>query len=99
MVKRKKAVSSKDVKQKKVPSKKETKALVPSGEKVASKKKVKRVPVGIKNLDKIIEGGFEKNSTNLIVGGSGSGKSIFTIQFLIEGVKKGENVLYVAFEE
>lgn len=67
--------------------------------KIIKKSNLERVPVGIKNLDKIIEGGFEKNSTNLIVGGSGNGKSIFVIQFLMEGVKRGENVLYIAFEE
>jgi|APSaa5957512622_1039677.scaffolds.fasta_scaffold00896_9 circadian clock protein KaiC len=63
------------------------------------KSKMKRVTSGIKNLDRIVEGGFEKNSTNLVVGGSGNGKSIFALQFLIEGVKKGEKVLYIAFEE
>ena len=63
------------------------------------KKSVERVPTGISNFDSLIEGGFEKNSTNLIVGGSGSGKSIFSMQFLIEGVKKGEKCLYITFEE
>jgi len=64
-----------------------------------SKDSSKRVSSGIKNLNSIIEGGFEKNSTNLVVGGSGSGKSIFALQFLMEGIKKGETVLYIAFEE
>ena len=64
-----------------------------------SKDSIERVPTGIMNLDKIIEGGLEKNSTNLLVGGSGNGKSIFATQFLIEGLKKGEAVLYVSFEE
>jgi len=58
-----------------------------------------RVETGIKNFDSLIEGGFEKNSTNLIVGSSGSGKSIFAVEFLIEGMKKGENCLYITFEE
>ncbi len=58
-----------------------------------------RVPTGISNFDSLIEGGFEKNSTNLVVGGSGSGKTIFSTQFLIEGLKKGENCLYITFEE
>ncbi len=58
-----------------------------------------RVSTGIKNLDKIIEGGVKKNSTNLLVGGSGNGKSIFATQFLMEGVRRGEEVLYVSFEE
>lgn len=60
---------------------------------------IKRVPTGIVNLDKIIEGGLEENSTNLVVGGSGNGKSIFATQFLMEGAEEGEPVLYVAFEE
>ena len=58
-----------------------------------------RVKTGIPNFDTLIEGGFEGNSTNLVVGDSGSGKSIFATQFLIEGMKKGEKCLYVTFEE
>jgi len=63
-----------------------------------SEKKV-RIPSGIPNYDSLISGGFEKKSTNLLVGGSGSGKSIFATQFLIEGMRKGEACLYVTFEE
>jgi len=70
-----------------------------SVKKSSRKNKIVRVPMGINNLDKIIEGGLEKNSTNLLVGGSGNGKSIFATQFLMDGVRKGESVLYVAFEE
>ena len=58
-----------------------------------------KVPIGIPNLDKLIDGGFEKNSANVIVGGSGSGKTIFATQFLIEGMRRGEKCLYVTFEE
>lgn len=61
--------------------------------------RISRVLSGIPNLDKMIEGGFEKNSTNLIVGGPGSGKTIFATQFLAEGIKNDENCLYVTFEE
>jgi len=66
---------------------------------VVKKTNVGRVSSGIKNLDKIIQGGFEKNSTNLLVGGSGSGKSILAMQFLIDGIQKGETVMYISFEE
>jgi len=67
--------------------------------KVKKTKKEDKVSTGVENLDNISEGGFEKNSVNLLVGGSGSGKSIFAAQFLVEGIKRGENVLYVTFEE
>ncbi len=62
-------------------------------------KETERVSSGIENFDELIDGGFEKNSINLIVGESGTAKSIFGVQFLIEGTKKNENGLYVTFEE
>lgn len=61
--------------------------------------KIERVPMYIKNFDHLVEGGFTKNSTNLVVGSSGSGKSIFSTQFLVEGMIRGEKCLYVTFEE
>lgn len=57
------------------------------------------VSSGISGFDNMAGGGFELNSINLVVGGSGAGKSIFALQFLLEGLKKGEKVLYVTFEE
>lgn len=65
----------------------------------SSVKKEDRVATGIPNFDNLIEGGFEKNSTNLIVGSSGSGKTIFSTQFLVDGMKNNEKCLYVTFEE
>jgi circadian clock protein KaiC len=59
----------------------------------------KRVEVGIPGFDKLIGGGFEDQSINLIAGGSGSGKSIFAVEFLLRGITKGEKVLYISFEE
>jgi len=63
------------------------------------KKSHEKIPTGIKNLDKITDKGFVKSSINMIVGGTGTGKSIFAIQFLIEGLKKKEPCLYISFEE
>jgi circadian clock protein KaiC len=59
----------------------------------------KRVVTGIPGFDKLAGGGFEDKSINLIAGGSGSGKSIFALEFLLYGLTKGESVLYVTFEE
>ena len=64
-----------------------------------SKQKKERIETGISNFDSLIEGGFNKNATNLLVGSTGSGKSIFATQFLIGGMKRGEKCLYVTFEE
>jgi circadian clock protein KaiC len=61
--------------------------------------KEKRVKTGVRNFDDLIQGGFVKNSTNLLVGRGGSGKSIFTIQFMMQGIREGEKCLFISFEE
>jgi circadian clock protein KaiC len=58
-----------------------------------------RISTGIKNLDKTVEGGFKKDSINLIEGGPGTGKSIFAMQFIIDGIKNNENGVFITFEE
>jgi len=60
---------------------------------------IDRCPTGIIGFDKICQGGFVRNSDNLIVGGPGSGKSTFLLQFLWNGVSQfNENGLYCSFE-
>ena len=61
--------------------------------------KDKRIPIGIHKFDSMISGGFQKHSANLVVGSSGSGKTIFSVSFLMAGLEKGERVMYITFEE
>ena len=62
--------------------------------------KEEKIATGIKGLDRLTDGGFEKNSAVLVQGGGGSGKSIFATQFLIEGITKhNETGIYISFEE
>ncbi len=58
-----------------------------------------RVSTGIPNLDKLIDGGLREGSINLVAGETGSGKSVFAMQFLLEGLKKGEACIFISFEE
>ncbi|MFH1054939.1 MAG: ATPase domain-containing protein [Candidatus Altiarchaeota archaeon] len=60
---------------------------------------VERISSGIPGLDEMIEGGFKKHSTVLIVGGCGSGKSTLAMQYLYQGALAGEPGVYVTFEE
>lgn len=61
---------------------------------------MRRIKTGIRNYDDIIEGGFIPNSVNLVSGGAGTGKTIFGLQFLWNGLKRFlEPGLYVSFEE
>lgn len=77
---------------------KKTRAVVKKKVKITSYEE--RVATAIPGLDEAMEGGFERESTNLIVGGAGSGKTIFGIQFLINGIERfGENGVYLTFDE
>src|SRR5271157_3956473 len=58
-----------------------------------------RVSSGIPGLDDLMEGGFPKNFVILVAGSSGTGKSTFCIQYLIEGIKQGEKGLYIGLGE
>lgn len=60
---------------------------------------IDRCQTGIAGFDKISQGGFVRNSDNLIIGGPGSGKSTFLLQFLWNGATQfNENGLYCSFE-
>lgn len=61
--------------------------------------RLERIPSGIAGFDDLIEGGFKMGSINLLAGSAGSGKTTFSIQFLIEGIKRGEAAVYITFEE
>ncbi len=58
-----------------------------------------RIDLGIQGLNKIFKKGILRASTLLVTGAPGTGKSIFGLQFLIDGANKKENGLYVTSEE
>jgi len=60
----------------------------------------KKAPTGIAGLDEITVGGLPHGRTTLLVGGPGSGKTIFALQFLVHGARIcDETGVFVAFEE
>jgi circadian clock protein KaiC len=54
---------------------------------------------GIPGLDYILMGGFPRGRIYLIQGDPGVGKTTLGLQFLLEGVRCGESVLYVTLSE
>ncbi|GAB6194765.1 ATPase domain-containing protein [Lysobacter xanthus] len=54
---------------------------------------------GIAGLDTVLGGGFTPNRLYLIEGVPGSGKTTLALQFLMDGVRNGEPVLYVTLSE
>ncbi|NYZ79856.1 hypothetical protein H0N95_01230 [Candidatus Micrarchaeota archaeon] len=60
---------------------------------------VKRVKSGIKELDKMLNGGVPEGNAVVITGGLGTGKTTFIMQFLYNAAKAGNRCLFVSLEE
>ena len=58
-----------------------------------------RISTGCVGLDNILGGGFDGNRLYLYEGRPGTGKTTIALQFLLEGVRHGERVLYVTLSE
>ena len=58
-----------------------------------------RLPTGVPGLDDLMGGGLFAGSTTLVVGMTGAGKTTLALQFALEGVRRGERVMYVNFQE
>jgi len=62
--------------------------------------KLAKTPTGILGLDEITEGGLPKGRPTLICGEAGTGKTLFSLEFIINGaIKYDEPGVFVAFEE
>jgi len=72
----------------------------PKKTKAFNQNQIHKCPTGIKGFDQITEGGLPKNRTTLLCGGAGSGKTLWGIDFLINGVTKyNEPGIFMSFEE
>lgn len=58
-----------------------------------------RVSTGSVGLDDILGGGLDRNRMYLYEGRPGTGKTTIALQFLMEGARRGEPVLYVTLSE
>lgn len=58
-----------------------------------------RVSTGIPKLDQMLGGGLLKGRTYLATGETGVGKTILSLQFLLEGLRNGEQCIYVSLDE
>ena len=58
-----------------------------------------KVPLGLDALDEMLRGGLRSGSITMLLGSSGSGKTLLGMQFLAEGVRRRERVVYFGFYE
>ena len=56
------------------------------------------VKMGVPGLDKVFKGGVRAGSSVLLSGGPGTGKTIFTMHFLLEGLKNKEPCMYILYD-
>lgn len=62
--------------------------------------KTEYVPSGIAGLDDLLGGGYPRSRVILVTGGPGSGKTLMTMQFLLDGVERfDERGVFVSLEE
>ena len=59
-----------------------------------------KIATGIEGFDALSGGGLPRNRTTLVMGGPGSGKTVFSLQALVNAAcQRGESGIFVAFEE
>ncbi|MFW5974183.1 MAG: KaiC domain-containing protein [Natrialbaceae archaeon] len=60
---------------------------------------IDRIDLGIEGLDDMILGGVPERSLIGIIGGAGTGKTTFALQFLNEALKNGERAVFITLEQ
>ncbi len=61
---------------------------------------IEKIPSGIPGFDEVTDGGLPRGRPTLVCGDAGAGKTMFGMQFLINGVSpEQEPGIFVAFEE
>jgi hypothetical protein len=58
-----------------------------------------RISTGSAGLDNILGGGIDADRLYLYEGRPGTGKTTIALQFLLEGARQGERVLYITLSE
>jgi circadian clock protein KaiC len=58
-----------------------------------------RVSSGVLGLDELLAGGLPRHSATLVQGGSGTGKTLASLHFLVEGARQGERGILFTLEE
>jgi KaiC/GvpD/RAD55 family RecA-like ATPase len=60
---------------------------------------MRKIKSGIYGLNDIIDGGMNENSTTVVIGSSGAGKTTFATQFIRRGLEEGQEGIFVSLDE
>ena len=82
------------------PTERDRHAASPQSRRSAPLPKLAKCPTGIHGLDTITGGGLPRGRPTLVCGGSGSGKTLFGMEFLVRGIQEhNEPGVFMCFEE
>ena len=59
----------------------------------------RRLSTGCEGLDEILCGGLHPSRSYLLVGSAGTGKTILSLQYLRDGLRRGERTVYITLAE
>jgi len=74
-------------------------ASEPTGSGLVSRAQAGRISIGVPVLDEMLGGGLPAGYSVLVVGPSGSGKSLLATEFVAEGVRQNETAVVALFEK
>ncbi|MFQ6106510.1 MAG: RAD55 family ATPase [Thermoplasmata archaeon] len=60
---------------------------------------MKKIKSGIYGLNPLLDGGINENSTTVVIGASGAGKTTFATQFVRRGLESGQEGIFVSLDE
>ena len=60
---------------------------------------MKKIKSGIFGLNPLLDGGINENSTTVVIGRSGAGKTTFATQFIRRGLMDGQEGIFVSLDE
>jgi len=71
-----------------------------TAKKSAAPRLLSKLATGVQGFDEISRGGLPRNRTSLVMGGPGTGKTVFALQALVSAARQREQPgIFVAFEE
>ena len=60
---------------------------------------MQKVKTGVYGLNKLLDGGINKNTVTAVIGSSGAGKTTLATYFLKRGVEMGEDAIFITLDE
>jgi KaiC/GvpD/RAD55 family RecA-like ATPase len=60
---------------------------------------MRKIKTGVFGLNPLLDGGINENSTTVVIGSSGAGKTTFAIQFIRKGLEAGQEGIFVSLDE